>query len=124
MRCATNARWRRCFAEQSREGTSWCARCRRRAAPPRARRTGERSMKLRTCERVVFFYLPALVLVTAFVGVCVQAGTPWPGDRVVHEDGKHTFLETGFYFEHATRGLGPAPLLTLALGGAVGCFHP
>jgi hypothetical protein len=50
-------------------------------------------MKLNTLERAVFFYLPALVLLVAFVGVCLQAGTPWPWNRVVHEDGQHTFLE-------------------------------
>ena len=81
-------------------------------------------MKLRTCERVVFFYLPALVLVTAFVGVCVQAGTPWPWNRVVHEDGQHTFLETVFYFEHATRELVLDAVLALAVAGGVRYFYP
>jgi hypothetical protein len=53
-------------------------------------------MKPTTLERALFFYLPALVLLVAFVGVCLQAGTPWPWNRVVHEDGQHTVLETIF----------------------------
>ena len=81
-------------------------------------------MKLNTYERIVFFYFPALVLLVAFVGVCVQAGTPWPWNRVVHEDGQHTFLETIFYFEHATRELVLDAVLALAVAGAVRYFYP
>jgi hypothetical protein len=81
-------------------------------------------MKLNTLERALFFYLPALVLLVAFVGVCLQAGTPWPWNRVVHEDGQHTFLETIFYFEHATRELLLDAVLALAVAGAVRHFYP
>lgn len=81
-------------------------------------------MKLSTLERALFFYLPALVLLVAFVGVCVQAGTAWPWNRVVHEDGQHTFLETIFYFEHATRELVLDTALALAVAGAVRYFYP
>jgi hypothetical protein len=81
-------------------------------------------MKLSPLERSLFFYLPALVLLVAFVGVCVQAGTAWPWNRVVHEDGQHTFLETIFYFEHATRELVLDTALALAVAGAVRYFYP
>ena len=81
-------------------------------------------MKLPTLERALFFYLPALVLLVAFVGVCVQAGTPWPWNSVVHEDGQHTLLETIFYFEHATRELVLDAVLALAVAGAVRYFYP
>jgi hypothetical protein len=54
------------------------------------------------------------VLLVAFVAVCVQAGTPWPWTRVVHEDGQHTFLGyaftsalAGFLYLLPTRKLGP-----------------
>ncbi len=81
-------------------------------------------MKLKACERALFFYVPALVMLVAFVAVCVQAGTPWPWNRVVHEDGQHTFLETIFYFEHATRELALDSVLALAIAGAVRHFYP
>ncbi len=69
-------------------------------------------------------YLPAAVLLVAFVGVCVQAGTPWPWHSVVHEDGHRTLLETIFYFEHATRELLLDAVLAIAIAGAVRHFEP
>jgi hypothetical protein len=81
-------------------------------------------MKLKAYERAFFFYLPVLVLLVAFVAVCVQADTPWPWNRVVHEDGQHTFLETIFYFEHATRELVLDAVLALAVAGAMRHFYP
>src|SRR5436190_13968144 len=81
-------------------------------------------MKLDAHERALLVYLPALVLTVAFVGVCVQAGTPWPWGRVAHEDGQHTLLGTIFYFEHATRELLLDATLALAVAGAVRYFYP
>ena len=81
-------------------------------------------MKLNAYERALLIYLPALVLLVAFIAVCVQAGTPWPWNRVVHEDGQHTFLGTIFYFEHATRELLLDAALALAAAGAVRYFYP
>ena len=81
-------------------------------------------MKLKAYERALFIHLPALVLLVAFIAVCLQAGTPWPWNRVVHEDGQHTFLATIFYFEHATRELLLDAVLALAVAGAVRYFHP
>jgi len=75
-------------------------------------------------ERRLFFYVPALVLAIAFVAVCLQAGTPWPWSRVVHEDGQHTLLGTIFYFEHATRELVLDTVLAVAIAGAVRYFYP
>src|SRR5262249_9370864 len=75
-------------------------------------------------ERALFFYLPAVVLAVSFVAVCIQAGTAWPWDRIVHEDGQHTFLGTVFYFEHATRELVLDAVLALAIAGAVRYFYP
>jgi hypothetical protein len=72
----------------------------------------------------LLFYVPALVLVIAFIGVCLQAGTPWPWNRVVHEDGHRTLLQTVFYFEHATRELLLDVVLALAVAGAVRYFFP
>ena len=76
------------------------------------------AMKITTYERALFFYLPALVLLVAFAAVCVQAGTPWPWNRIVHEDRQHTLLQTIFYFEHATRELVLDSVLALAVAGA------
>ncbi len=81
-------------------------------------------MKLNAYERALLIYLPALVLLVAFIAVCVQAGTPWPWNRVVHEDGQHTFLGTIFYFEHATRELLLDAALAVAVAGAVRYFYP
>ena len=74
--------------------------------------------------RALAVYLPAGVLLVAFLGVCVQAGTPWPWHSVVHEDGQRTFLETIFYFEHATRELLLDAILALGIAGAVRSFAP
>jgi hypothetical protein len=82
------------------------------------------TMSLKPLERILFFWLPAIVLLVAFVGVCVQAGSPWPWNAVVHEDGQHTFLQTIFYFEHATRELLLDATLALAIAGAVRYFYP
>jgi hypothetical protein len=68
--------------------------------------------------------LPLLVLAIAFAGVCVQAGTPWPWNRVVHEDGRRTLLQTIFYFEHATRELLLDAVLAIGIAGAMRYFYP
>src|ERR1700741_2279494 len=81
-------------------------------------------MKLKAYERALLFYVPATVLLVAFVAVCVQAGTPWPWGSVVHEDGQHTLLATIFYFEHATRELLLDAVLAVAIAGAVRYFYP
>ena len=80
--------------------------------------------RLSALERTVFFYVPALVLAVSFVAVCIQAGTAWPWNRIVHEDGQHTLLGTIFYFEHATRELVLDAVLALAIAGAVRHFYP
>jgi hypothetical protein len=81
-------------------------------------------VKLRPYERALCFYLPASVLLVAFAAVCVQAGTPWPWNSLVHEDGQHTLLETILYFEHATRELLLDAVLAMAVAGAVRSFFP
>jgi hypothetical protein len=80
-------------------------------------------MQLSRFERALFIGLPALVLAIAFIAVCVQAGTPWPWLRIVHEDGQHTLLGTIFYFEHATRELVLDAVLAIAVAGAVRHFY-
>jgi len=75
-------------------------------------------------ERAIFFGVPAVVLVTAYLGICVLAGTAWPWPVVVHEDGIRTLFGTVFYVEHATRELLPDATLALAAAGAVLCFFP
>lgn len=75
-------------------------------------------------ERIVFWVLPAAVLVATFAGISVMAGTAWPWTRIVHEDGVHTLLGTVFYFEHAARELVPDTLLAIAVAGSVGYFFP
>ncbi len=62
---------------------------------------------------------PAVVLLVAFGGICVQTGTFWPWDRVVHEDGRRTLIETILYFEHASRELLLDLVLGIAVAGAV-----
>jgi len=65
------------------------------------------------------FYLPAVVLTAAFAILCARHGTFWPWNVVVHEDSRHTLIQTIFYFEHA---LGEWPLdvlLAAAIAGAM-----
>jgi uncharacterized membrane protein HdeD (DUF308 family) len=81
-------------------------------------------MKASSLQRAICFGVPAAVLAVSFAGVCKLAGTPWPWNRVVHEDGVRTLLETMFYFEHATRELLLDILLALAVAGAVRYFYP
>lgn len=58
-----------------------------------------------------------VVLLAAFVLICVRIGTMWPWTRVVHEDGQRTLLLTILYFEHASRELPLDILLGIAIGG-------
>ncbi len=81
-------------------------------------------MKNTSLERAIFFGVPAAVLVVSFAAVCKLAGTLWPWNQVVHEDGVHTLLGTIFYFEHATRELVPDLILALGVAGAVRYFYP
>jgi hypothetical protein len=71
-----------------------------------------------------FRVVPALTLASAFVGICIVAGTAWPWTHVVHEDGRRTLLDTLFFFEHATRELAPDLVLALGVAGAVRYFFP
>jgi hypothetical protein len=75
-------------------------------------------------ERTIFWIVPAAVLVVAFAGVCILAGSPWPWNEVVHEDGHRTLLSTVFYMEHASRELLPDVVLALAVAGAVRHYFP
>lgn len=59
----------------------------------------------------------AVVLLAAFVMICVRTGSMWPWTRVVHEDGQRTLLLTILYFEHASRELPLDILLGIAIGG-------
>ena len=81
-------------------------------------------MKSADRQRALFFGLPVVVLLVSFAAVCTLAGTLWPWNRVVHEDGVRTLLGTVFYFEHATRELLPDVILALAVAGAVRYFYP
>lgn len=81
-------------------------------------------MKTARLETMLFRVLPSAVLVAAFAGVCFLAGTPWPWNSIVHEDGVRTLLGTVFFFEHATRELVPDLVLALAVAGAVRHFFP
>jgi len=58
-----------------------------------------------------------IVLLCAFVIICIHTGTIWPWTRVVHEDGRHTLIGTILYFEHATRELPLDVILGVAIGG-------
>ena len=75
-------------------------------------------------ERTLFRLLPVIVLLVAFVGLCVMTGTAWPWNQVVHEDGVRTLLGTVFYVEHGTRELLPDALLALAVAGSVAYYFP
>ncbi len=75
-------------------------------------------------QRCLFWVPPGLTLLAAFAGICYLAGTPWPWNRVVHEDGVRTLLGTLFFFEHATRELVPDLVLALGVAGAVRHFYP
>lgn len=59
-----------------------------------------------------------LVLLIAYVAICIHSGTAWPWNTVVHEDGKRTLLQTLLFYEHATRELPIDLLLGVAVGGA------
>ena len=75
-------------------------------------------------ERIVFRVVPAVVLATAFAGICVMTGTAWPVNSVVHEDGVRTLGGTILYFEHGARELLPDLILAMAVAGATRFFFP
>lgn len=81
-------------------------------------------MKSADRRRALLFGLPVAVLLVSFAALCKLAGTLWPWNRVLHEDGERTLLGTVFYFEHATRELLPDVILALAVAGAVRYFYP
>jgi hypothetical protein len=60
-----------------------------------------------------------LVLLGAFVAICMRTASVWPWTLVVHEDGKRTLIGTILYVEHATRELPLDILLGVAIGGCV-----
>lgn len=60
-----------------------------------------------------------VVLLGAFVAICMRTGSGWPWRLVVHEDGKRTLIGTILYVEHATRELPLDILLGVAIGGCV-----
>ncbi len=57
-----------------------------------------------------------IVLAVAYAAMSWEHGTLWLWQVVVHEDGRRTFAQTLFYFEHATRELPLDLLLGLAVG--------
>ena len=71
-----------------------------------------------------FFCLPAVILLGAYVAICLSTGTPWPWTRVVHEDGQRTLLGMIFYFEHILQELPLDILLGVAVAGGLLCFYP
>ncbi|MCK6483447.1 MAG: hypothetical protein L6R00_04845 [Phycisphaerae bacterium] len=75
-------------------------------------------------ERAVLCCLPAFVLLTSFVAICVHVGSPWPWNRVAHEDGVRTLLQTIFYFEHAARELPLDLLMGVAAAAAALTYRP
>lgn len=64
------------------------------------------------------FYLPLAVLSAAFLILCVRHGTFWPWNVVMHEDGRHTLIQTILYFDHALGELPLDVLLAAAVAGA------
>ena len=62
---------------------------------------------------------PVLTLAVAFVTICAHFQTAWPWNRIVHEDGRRTLLQTIFYFEHALGELPLDALLAAAVAGAL-----
>lgn len=75
-------------------------------------------------ERAVLCYLPAAVLLISFVAICVHVRSPWPWNRVAHEDGVRTLLQTIFYFEHAARELPLDLLMAAAAAAAAMTYRP
>lgn len=68
--------------------------------------------------------LPFALLAVSFVVICLHAGSFSPWNLPVHEDGKRTFLNTVFYFEHAVRELPIDILLGMAAGAGVYLAFP
>lgn len=66
--------------------------------------------------------VPVATLSVAFAAICISTGTWAPWDRVVHEDGHRTLLQTIFYFEHTVRELPLDAMLALAAASAF-AFH-
>ncbi|MCW3783068.1 hypothetical protein OM960_16080 [Defluviimonas sp. CAU 1641] len=61
---------------------------------------------------------PLAVLIVSFLMLCAISGTVPLWGIPVHEDGERSFLQTVFYFEHATREWPLDLLLGAAIGGA------
>lgn len=65
---------------------------------------------------------PLVVLLAAYAVIGCDAGSAWPWNQVVHEDGERTLLQTVLYFEHAARELPLDLLMGLSVAGTVAAF--
>jgi hypothetical protein len=74
--------------------------------------------------RSMFFLVPFGTLAGSFAWMGLATGDAWPWQRVVHEDGQRTLLQTMFYVEHALRELPLDLLLAWAVGAAAAHFFP
>lgn len=72
-----------------------------------------------TFERAVFFGLPALVLIVAYVAIAVDTGHAWAWLQIAHESGDKTLLDTLLYVDHAARELPLDLVLGIAVAGAM-----
>lgn len=74
--------------------------------------------------RSLFFLVPLGTLAGAYAWIGWATGDAWSWQRVVHEDGQRTLLNTVFYFEHALRELPLDALLAWAVAAAAAHFYP
>jgi hypothetical protein len=75
-------------------------------------------------DRLICLHGPLGLLLLGFVAICIRSRTAWPWDRVVHEDGERTLIETVLYFSHAVRELPADIVLGIGVAGSVLFFYP
>jgi hypothetical protein len=60
-----------------------------------------------------------VVLLASYVGICLDVGSIWPGDALVHESGQKTFVQTIFWLEHGVREIPIDVLLGMAVASSL-----
>jgi hypothetical protein len=67
---------------------------------------------------------PLLILAAAYILLCLESGTVNIFHVVVHENGRHTFLQTLFYFDHFIREVGIGLMTAWGLAAAFSLYAP
>lgn len=93
-------------------------------APGGEARPAAAGARLSTAEILLFFGIPAAVLLASVLAIALAHGTWRVWVPIVHEDGSRNLLATVFYFAHAARELPIDIVLGVAGGAAMAAAAP